>query len=76
MAQLMKKLVESEGFCCVFGYFLHHRDKTTKELSDHLGVSDRAVRTWKARIRERECKCQCTPACRYGTSSSSTSGTG
>jgi len=76
--RLMQQLVEAEGFCCIFGYFMAKRDIGTKALADHLGVSDRTIRNWKARIRDRETVCQGVrrPSCRYCKTSSSTSGTG
>jgi len=73
---LMQQLIEAEKACCIFGYFIEKRDLGTKALADHLGVTDRTIRLWKARIRKGETTCERCTNCRYGTSSSSTSATG
>jgi len=51
---LMQQLIEAEKACCIFGYFIEKRDLGTKALADHLGVTDRTIRLWKARIRKGE----------------------
>ena len=70
MAQLMLKLIKDEGACCIFGYLMKHRAKTTKELADHLGVSTRAIRMHKKKIRDRECCCEDKSCCYFKSSSS------
>lgn len=67
--QLMVTLVESEGFCCVYGYFMAKRDEGkavygTSALANHLGVGERDIRWWKQQIREGQCVCEKLTCCK------------
>ena len=67
--QLMQTLIEAEGYCCVYGYFMAKRDEGrptygTLALSEHLGVGERDIRWWKQQIREGQCTCEKLLCCK------------
>ena len=49
------------GYCCLWAFFT--RNKQTGMIAIRLGVSDRAIRLYKARFREGEFKCECGDKC-------------
>jgi hypothetical protein len=54
---LMAQLIKHEEFCCIYGFFCNHKEKTNRELADYLGVTANTVRMWRRRIREDEVTC-------------------
>lgn len=54
---LMSQLVKYEGACCIYAYFTWNKDKTNRELADHLGVSTNTIRVWRRRIKNLEVGC-------------------
>lgn len=54
---LMSQLVKYEKACCIYGYFVANKEKSNREIADHLGVSPTTVRSWRRRIFHSEVTC-------------------
>ena len=54
-------ITEDLGYCCLWAFFT--RNKRTGMIALRLGVSDRAVRLYKARHKAGEFKCECKGNC-------------
>lgn len=60
---LFERLVceEGLGYCCPYALFRVTR--RTGAIAIRLGMSDRIVRIWKARFRNKELSCENKPTC-------------
>lgn len=65
-------VVFQKGYCCIFGYMLANRHKSTKEMAEELELAHRTIRHYKQRFKERKLYCFELPGC-YGAGSSNTS---
>lgn len=54
---LMEQLVNYEGECCIYGYFLSRKDMPTREIAEHLGITANAVRVWRRKIAKEDIFC-------------------
>lgn len=49
------------GYCCPYAFL--RTNKQTGHIAIRLGMSDRTVRLWKARFRDKELHCTVQPSC-------------
>ena len=58
----LPSLVEQDlGYCCTWFFFTHYR--STSLIAARLGLSQRTVQTWKARVLSGELKCNGRESC-------------
>jgi hypothetical protein len=57
-------ITENMGFCCLYAFFTKYRQ--TSQIAFRLGVSDRAIRSYKERFKAGEFECKKCENCLKG----------
>jgi predicted transcriptional regulator len=53
----MRQLVKFERSCCVYGYLTERKEKSTREIARHLGVTPRTIRSYRKQMKDGNCQC-------------------
>lgn len=54
MNEILRYLVESEGYCCILGMLENSKSMRTAELVKLWGVSRGTIKYWKRKLRQGE----------------------
>lgn len=60
---LMKNLVKSMGFCCMWAFIKSVRGRTHPMVGARLGVHEETIDYWRKRVRRGTCLCTNAEGC-------------
>lgn len=63
MSSIMKGLVKSMHFCCMWAFIKSVRGRTHPMVADRMGVHEETIDYWRKKVRRGTCECTNAEGC-------------